>query len=92
MCSKKDLEKLSKMDLLEDLEMSLLNLSFFMICIIHKILVLLKNNLNYLKDNIVKSVFLRSIIYFFFLQHLIMESLSLKEENIIKDKRNLFRL
>ena len=78
------------MDLLEDLEMSLLNLSFFMICII-QILVLLKNNLNYLKDNIVKSVFLRSIIYFF-LQHLIMESLSLKEENIIKGKINLFRL
>ena len=90
MCSKKDLEKLSKMDLLEDLEMSLLNLSFFMICII-QILVLLKNNLNYLKDNIVKSVFLRSIIYFF-LQHLIMEILSLKEENIIKGKINLFRL
>ena len=87
---KKDLEKLSKMDLLEDLEMSLLNLSFFMICII-QILVLLKNNLNYLKDNIVKSVFLRSIIYFF-LQHLIMEILSLKEENIIKGKINLFRL
>ena len=78
------------MDLLEDLEMSLLNLSFFMICII-QILVLLKNNLNYLKDNIVKSVFLRSIIYFF-LQHLIMEILSLKEENIIKGKINLFRL
>ena len=40
------------MDLLEDLKMSLLNFSFFMICIIHKMLVLLKNNLNYLKDNI----------------------------------------
>ena len=36
------------MDLLEDLKMSLLNFSFIMIYIIHKILVLLKNHLNYL--------------------------------------------
>ena len=34
------------MDLLEDLKMSLFNFSFVMICIIHKILVLLKNSLN----------------------------------------------
>ena len=34
------------MDLLEDLKMSLLNFNFIMICMIHKMLVLLK--LNYL--------------------------------------------
>ena len=38
------------MDLLEDLKISLLNFIFVMIYIIHKILVLLKNHLNYLKD------------------------------------------
>ena len=40
------------MDLLEDLIMSLLNFSVVMVYIIHEILVLLKNHLNYLKDNI----------------------------------------
>ena len=40
------------MDLLEDLRMSLLNFNFVMIYIIHKILVLFKNHLNYLNDNI----------------------------------------
>ena len=54
-----------KRDLLEDLKMSLLNFSFVMIYIIHKMLVLLKNNLNYLKDSIFEC-FLRSIIYFYF--------------------------
>ena len=49
--------------ILEDLKMSLLNFNFFMIYIIHKMLVLVKNNLNYL--NIVFSnVFLRNIIDF----------------------------
>ena len=42
------------MDLLEDLKMLLLNFNFVMVCIIHKMLVLLKNNLNYLKDSIFK--------------------------------------
>ena len=37
--------------------MSLLNFKFVMIYIIHKILVLLKNQLNYLKDNIFKCFF-----------------------------------
>ena len=65
-----------------------------MIYITHKMLVLLKNHLNYLKD-ILKhffmkyDFFLRSI---FFSQHIMMKSLSLEEENIIKDMRNLFRL
>ena len=40
------------MGLLEDLKISLLNFSFAMIYIIRKMLVLLKNYLNYLKDNI----------------------------------------
>ena len=51
------------MNLLKDLKMLLLNFSFFMIYIIHKMLVLIKNNLNYLKDSIFKC-FLRSIIDF----------------------------
>ena len=40
------------MDLLEDLKMSHLNFNFVMIYIIHEALVLLKSNLNYLKDSI----------------------------------------
>ena len=42
------------MDFLEDLKISLLNFNFVIIYIIHKMLVLLKNNLNYLKDSIFK--------------------------------------
>ena len=53
------------MHLLEDLKMLLLNFNFAMIYIVHKILVLLKNNLNCLKDNIFEC-FLRSIIEYFF--------------------------
>ena len=45
------------MDLLEDLIMSLLNFSVVMVYIIHEILVLLKNHLNYLKDNIFECFF-----------------------------------
>ena len=45
------------MDLSEELNMSLLNFTFVMIYIIHKMLVLLKNNLNYLKDIIFKCFF-----------------------------------
>ena len=37
------------MDLLEDLRMSVLNINLVMIHIIHKMLVLIKNHLNYLK-------------------------------------------
>ena len=71
--------------LLEDLRMPLLNFNFVMIYVIHKMLVLLK--CYYLKDTIFEW-FLRSIIDFFS-QHIIMESLSLEEENIIQDIRNL---
>ena len=45
------------MDLLENLRMSLLNFNFVMIDIIHRILALIKNHLNYLKDNIFKCFF-----------------------------------
>ena len=40
-----------------DLKISLLNFNFDMIYIIHKILVLIKNHLNYLKDNIFEFFF-----------------------------------
>ena len=49
------------MNLLENLRMSLLNFNFFVIHIIHKILVLIKNYLNYLK-----IIFSNSIIDFYF--------------------------
>ena len=45
------------MDLLEDLTMSLLNFNFVMIHVIHKILVLFKNDLNYLKVIIFECFF-----------------------------------
>ena len=46
-----------KMDLLEDLKMLLLNFSFVMIYIIHQMLIFFKNQLNYLKDNILECFF-----------------------------------
>ena len=51
------------MDLLEDLRMSLSKFNFAMIYTIRKILALLKNCLNYLKDNIFEC-FLKSMIDF----------------------------
>ena len=68
-----------------------------MIYIIHKVLVLLKNYMNYLEDSIskcfVKSIidfyFFTKIIYFF-AQHMIGNPRR-EKENMIKDKRNLFR-
>ena len=48
------------MNLLEDLRMSLSSFSFVMIHTIHKILVLIKNHMNYLHD-----FFLRSIVDFY---------------------------
>ena len=61
---KKNIKKIIKKnykrtDLLKDLKLSLLNFSFVMIYIIQKMLALLKNHLNYLKDNIFEC-FLRS--------------------------------
>ena len=49
------------MDLLKDVKMSLLDFNFAMIGIIHKMLVLIENNLNYLKDAF-WNTFFRSII------------------------------
>ena len=40
------------MDFLEDLRISLLNFNFVVIDIIHKVLVLIKNHVIYLQDNI----------------------------------------
>ena len=45
------------MDLLEDLRIPLLNFKFVVIYIIKKISVLIKNYLNYLKDNISEFFF-----------------------------------
>ena len=74
-----------------------LNFNCVIIYVIHKMLVLLKNHLNYLKDNIFECFFKEYECFFkeyntLFSQHIMMKSLSLKEENIIKDIRNLFRL
>ena len=86
------------MDLLKDLKASLLNFSFIMIYTIHKVLVLIKNHLNYLKDNIFKyffkeyniPLFLKKKIFFSY--YIIIKSLSLEEENIINDIRSLYIL
>ena len=45
------------MNLLEDLRISLLNFNFFMIHIIYKILIMIKNHLNYLNDNVFECFF-----------------------------------
>ena len=45
------------MDLLEDLKMLLLKFNFVMIYIIHNMLVLLKNYLNYLQSSIFECFF-----------------------------------
>ena len=42
------------MDLFESLRMSLLNFNVVMIHISHKILILIKNHMSYLQDNICK--------------------------------------
>ena len=61
------------MNLLEDLKKSPLNFSFIMIYTIHKVLLFIKNHLNYLKDNIFECfskeynillIFLKKITFF----------------------------
>ena len=84
------------MDLLEVLRMSLLNFKFVMIHIIHETLVLTKDHLNYLKDNIFECsfkkynrlLFFKKILIFFIIYN--NGKLSVEEENIIKDIRNFF--
>ena len=74
------------MDLLNNLKMSILNFTFAMIYIIYKMLVLLKNHRNFLKKNF--HFFKKNI---FFPSHIIMQGLSLKEGDLIKKTRNIFR-
>ena len=84
------------MDLLEVLRMSLLNFKFVMIHIIHETLVLTKDHLNYLKDNIFECsfkkynrlLFFKKILIFFIIYN--NGKLSVEEENIIKDIRYFF--
>ena len=74
------------MDLLEGLKMPLLNFNFVMIYVIHKMLVLLKKHLNYLKDSIFECFFKKNnrlsffLKYIFFSQHITIEILSFEEE------------
>ena len=83
---------------MEDLKLSFLICNFFMIHIIDKILILLKNHLNYLKESISQCCFkeYNRILFYFILFYFFTTynngNLSLEEENIIKDIRNLFRL
>ena len=77
------------MDLSEDLKMPLLNYSFVMIYIIHEMLVLLNNYLNYLTGRIFEYLFneYNRLSFFveknnFLSQHIMMENLSLEEEKI----------
>ena len=58
------------MDLLKDLEMLLLNFRFDMVYTIHKMLVLLKNNLNYLKNTIFKCSFIECNRHLFIYIHI----------------------
>ena len=60
-----------------------------MIYIIHKMLVLIKNNLNYLKGSLFEFFFEE---YNRLYRHIMMKNLSLEKENMIKDIRNSFRL
>ena len=62
--SKKIIKKIIKKYFLEDLRMSLLNLNFIMIYIIHEMLVMFKNHLNCIKDSTF-DCFLRGIIDFY---------------------------
>ena len=54
------------MDLLEHLKMLLLNFNFAVTYIIHKMLLLLKNRINYLKDSIfeLSFFFLKKNVFF----------------------------
>ena len=51
-----------------NLRISLLNFNFVMIHIIHKILVLIKNHMNYLEDNIFEFFFKKYNRLLFFLK------------------------
>ena len=79
--------------------MSFLSFSLAMNYVIHKILVLIKNYLNYFKENIFECFFKKYILFFkkvclfFFIIYNNGKFKSWrKKQNIIKDVRNLFRL
>ena len=75
--------------------MPLFNVNFVMIYKIQKMLVLLKNHLNYLKDSIFECFFKKYNRLLLFKKKMIlfmMENPRPEEENIIKITRNLFRL
>ena len=57
------------MNLLEDFKKSLLNFSFIMIYTIYEILALIKNHLNYLKNNISECFFKEYNILLIFLKN-----------------------
>ena len=69
-----------------------------MIQIIHKILVLIKNHMDYFKDNIFEFLFKKynRLLFFkkiiFFSKYIMMENPRPEKEKVIKDIRNLFRL
>ena len=75
--------------------MPLFNVNFVMIYKIQKMLVLLKNHLNYLKDSIFECFFKKYNRLLLFKKKMIlfmMENPRPEEENIIKNTKNLFRL
>ena len=67
--------------------MLLINFNFVMIYIIHKMLVFLKNLKD--RDSISECFIYLDFYLFIFLQHIVMESVSLEKENMIKDIKNL---
>ena len=72
-----------------DLSVSLLNFNFAITYIIHKILVLIKNHLNYLKDNIFEFYFWKKLSFFTIYND---GKPQVWRRKIIKDVRNRFRL
>ena len=86
------------MNFFKNLRMSLLNFDFIMIYVIHKILVLTKNYLNYLENNIFECFFKNyyRLLFFLknnnFLQYIMMSNLRSEEEKMIKDVISFFRL
>ena len=80
------------MDLLKDLTMSLLNINFLMIYIIHKMLLLLKNHLNYLTFEWFFKEYIRLFIFFktfFFITYNNRKFKSRRRKH--KDVKNLCR-
>ena len=68
-----------------NLRISLLNFNFAMIYIIQKILVLIKNHMNYFKDNIFECFFKK-----YNGKCIMMENPRSEEEKIIKDNNKSF--